>query len=66
MWGGGWLAQMGALDFAGGTVVHVNCGMAALALSFTYWNTKKLTVITTSPRIFHNRYWTSMVWMVWI
>ncbi len=32
MWGGGWLAQMGALDFAGGTVVHINCGMAALAL----------------------------------
>ena len=32
MWGGGWLQQMGALDFAGGTVVHVNCGMAALAL----------------------------------
>lgn len=32
MWGGGWLAQLGALDFAGGTVVHVNCGMAALAL----------------------------------
>src|SRR5215510_721007 len=24
VWGGGWLAQMGALDFAGGTVVHVN------------------------------------------
>ncbi len=32
MWGGGWLAQMGALDFAGGTVVHLNSGMAALAL----------------------------------
>jgi Amt family ammonium transporter len=32
MWGGGFLAKMGALDFAGGTVVHVNCGMAALAL----------------------------------
>jgi len=32
MWGGGWLFQMGALDFAGGTVVHINCGMAALAL----------------------------------
>src|SRR6202011_957611 len=27
---GGWLAQMGALDFAGGTVVHVNAGIAAL------------------------------------
>jgi ammonium transporter, Amt family len=30
VWGGGWLGQMGALDFAGGTVVHVTCGMAAL------------------------------------
>lgn len=32
VWGGGWLYQMGALDFAGGLVVHLNCGMAALAL----------------------------------
>ena len=30
VWGGGWLAEMGALDFAGGTVVHVNAGVAAL------------------------------------
>ena len=30
VWGGGWLARMGALDFAGGTVVHVNAGTAAL------------------------------------
>ncbi len=30
VWGGGWLARMGALDFAGGTVVHVNAGVAAL------------------------------------
>jgi len=30
VWGGGWLATMGALDFAGGTVVHVNAGAAAL------------------------------------
>ncbi len=30
VWGGGWLATMGALDFAGGTVVHVNAGVAAL------------------------------------
>jgi Amt family ammonium transporter len=31
VWGGGWLAKMGALDFAGGTVVHVNAAVAALA-----------------------------------
>ena len=30
VWGGGWLADMGALDFAGGTVVHVNAAAAAL------------------------------------
>ncbi len=32
VWGGGWLYQLGVLDFAGGLVVHLNCGMAALAL----------------------------------
>jgi Amt family ammonium transporter len=31
VWGGGWLGKMGALDFAGGTVIHINSGMAALA-----------------------------------
>src|SRR5829696_6682114 len=34
VWGGGWLADMGALDFAGGTVVHVNAGVAALVAAF--------------------------------
>jgi Amt family ammonium transporter len=29
VWGGGWLFQMGALDFAGGTVVHINAAVAA-------------------------------------
>ena len=32
VWGGGWLANLGALDFAGGTVVHINAGISALAL----------------------------------
>jgi len=34
VFGGGWIAQRGALDFAGGTVVHVNAGAGALALVF--------------------------------
>jgi Amt family ammonium transporter len=29
VWGGGWLAQLGVLDYAGGTVVHINAGVAA-------------------------------------
>jgi Amt family ammonium transporter len=32
-WGGGWMGEMGALDFAGGTVVHINAGVAGLVLS---------------------------------
>ena len=31
VWGGGWLGELGALDFAGGTVVHVSSGVSALA-----------------------------------
>ena len=34
VWGGGWLQQMGLLDFAGGTVVHTSAGFAALASVF--------------------------------
>ena len=30
VWGGGFLGELGVLDFAGGTVVHINCGIAAL------------------------------------
>ena len=34
IWGGGWLAQMGVLDFAGGLVVHLTAGTTALILAF--------------------------------
>lgn len=33
VWGGGWASQLGALDFAGGTVVHISSGFGALALA---------------------------------
>lgn len=32
VWGGGWMGKMGALDFAGGNVVHINAGVAGLVL----------------------------------
>ena len=44
VWGGGWLATMGALDFAGGTVVHVNAAAAALVAS-----------VVVGPRFDHGR-----------
>ena len=34
VWGGGWLMNLGALDFAGGNVVHINAGVAGLVLSY--------------------------------
>ena len=36
VWGGGWLAELGALDFAGGNVVHINSGVAALAAALVF------------------------------
>lgn len=33
VWGGGWMSNMGALDFAGGNVVHINAGIAGLVLA---------------------------------
>ncbi len=33
VWAGGWLGQMGALDYAGGTVVHISSGFSALAIA---------------------------------
>ncbi|MDR0543238.1 MAG: ammonium transporter, partial [Dysgonamonadaceae bacterium] len=33
VWGGGWMQQMGAIDFAGGTVVHINAGVSALVMA---------------------------------
>ncbi len=36
VWGGGWLGGLGALDFAGGNVVHINSGVAALAAALIF------------------------------
>jgi Amt family ammonium transporter len=40
VWGGGWLGRLGALDFAGGTVVHVNAGTAAMVAALVVGNRK--------------------------
>jgi Amt family ammonium transporter len=40
VWGGGFIGGLGALDFAGGTVVHISAGMAALAAVFALGNRK--------------------------
>jgi Amt family ammonium transporter len=44
VWGGGFLAKMGALDFAGGTVVHINAGIAALVGALVLGKRKEPTL----------------------
>ncbi len=44
VWGGGYLGELGAIDFAGGTVVHINAGVAGLVaawLSASAWATAR-------------------------
>ena len=45
VWGGGWLMQMGALDFAGGAVVHINSGISALAVALVLGRRKDTSLI---------------------
>ena len=45
VWGGGWLMQMNALDFAGGTVVHINSGVSALAVALVLGRRKDISLI---------------------
>ena len=45
VWGGGWLMQMGALDFAGGAVVHINSGISALAVAIVLGKRKDPSLI---------------------
>ncbi|MCG2710690.1 MAG: ammonium transporter [Thermodesulfovibrionales bacterium] len=45
VWGGGFLAKWGALDFAGGTVVHINAGIAALVGALVLGKRRNMTLI---------------------
>lgn len=66
VWGGGWLGQMGLLDFAGGTVVHVTAGVAALVAAMVIGNRKDFGLHAMPP---HNMTMTvmgaGMLWVGW-
>ncbi|MDD1648006.1 MAG: ammonium transporter [Methanomicrobiales archaeon] len=49
VWGGGWLAGLGALDFAGGTVVHISAGFSALAIALVIGKRRGFGVHTMEP-----------------
>jgi ammonium transporter, Amt family len=66
VWGGGWLFRMGALDFAGGTVVHVNAAIAALVAAMVVGKRQEYPSPTLIP---HNVPFTvlgaGLLWFGW-
>lgn len=66
VWGGGWLGEMGLLDFAGGTVVHVTAGVAALVCALVMGRRKGFPLSPLPP---HNMTMTvtgaAMLWVGW-
>jgi Amt family ammonium transporter len=49
VWGGGWLARLGVMDFAGGTVVHVNAGVAALVCAIVLGKRRGFPTTSMAP-----------------
>ena len=50
IWGGGWLADLGTMDFAGGIVIHVNAGVAALVAALVLGKRKGFPNTAMPPR----------------
>ena len=49
VWGGGWLAQLGVMDFAGGIVVHINAGVAALVCALVIGKRRGFPSVPMAP-----------------
>ncbi len=66
VWGGGWLADMGVMDFAGGIVVHITAGVAALVAALVIGNRRGFPTTAMPP---HNLTMTvtgaGMLWVGW-
>jgi ammonium transporter, Amt family len=67
VWGiGGWLRDLGALDFAGGTVVHINAGVAALTMAILLGKRKGYNHKPIPPHnLPHTVLGTALLWFGW-
>jgi len=66
VWGGGWLGSMGVLDFAGGTVVHINAGIAGLMAALVMGKRKGYPTTAMPPNnLGYTMMGASMLWVGW-
>ncbi len=66
VWGGGWLADHGILDFAGGTVVHINAGIAGLAACLALGKRKGYPATPMPPNnVGYTIVGAAMLWVGW-
>jgi len=66
VWGGGWLGEAGALDFAGGTVVHINAGVAGLVAALVLGKRKGFPTTAMPPHsLMFTMVGASMLWVGW-
>jgi len=66
VWGGGWLGEMGVLDFAGGTVVHINAGIAGLVACLMLGKRKGYPTTIMSPHsLVLSLIGAAMLWVGW-
>lgn len=67
MWGtGGWLKNLGALDFAGGTVIHITSGVAALAMALVIRKRKGFGKVSMEPNsVLLTLLGTILLWFGW-
>lgn len=66
VWGGGWLSNLGVLDFAGGTVVHINAGVAGLVCALVLGRRAGYPKKLMKPHnLGYTLMGTSMLWVGW-
>jgi Amt family ammonium transporter len=66
VWGGGWLAKLGVLDFAGGIVVHVNAGVAALVAALVLRQRRGFPTVAMPPHSLPlTALGSGMLWVGW-
>ncbi len=70
VWGGGWIGELGAIDFAGGTVVHINAGVSAIIMTILLGKRKGWNVKGEDPITPHNIPFvvigTALLWLGWL